>query len=123
MKSVLCFRRRRNDADDEAKTVVPTQGDGDGDRRDVFLEEEPIVLTVNGTQVTVDTSLATPLTSLATFLREHLNLRGTKVCCSQAGCGACVVTAVLPGGAQGGQPGVRSVNSVRMRNSIVDHAL
>ncbi len=59
----------------------------------------------------VDTSVATPLTRLSTFLRDHLNLRGTKVSCGQGGCGACVVQAVLPF-VQDGTPGVRSINAV-----------
>ena len=37
-----------------------------------------------------------PTLSLARYLRENLALTGTKIMCSQAGCGACVVTAYVP---------------------------
>ncbi len=52
MKSVLCFRRRENppnhERDEEEKVRPP-----DAERvRDVFLEEEPIVIEVNGKEVT-----------------------------------------------------------------------
>ncbi len=61
----------------------------------------------------VDTSWATAQTSLARYLRIHLNLTGTKVHCAQAGCGSCVVTATRtdPGT---GQEVTHSVNSVSM---------
>ena len=37
-----------------------------------------------------------PTLSLARYLRENIALTGTKIMCSQAGCGACVVTAYVP---------------------------
>jgi aerobic-type carbon monoxide dehydrogenase small subunit (CoxS/CutS family) len=48
----------------------------------------PIRLVVNGE--TRDIDIASNLL-LADLLREHLNLRGTKVACDQGACGACTV--------------------------------
>ena len=47
-----------------------------------------VTLQVNATAV--DLSLPT-IASLAELLRDHLQLRGTKVACNQAACGACTV--------------------------------
>ena len=50
--------------------------------------------------------------SLARYLRDYLELTGTKVSCNQSGCGACVVTAEVqdPNGTNGSR--TKSVNSV-----------
>ncbi|CUG93277.1 xanthine dehydrogenase, putative [Bodo saltans] len=46
---------------------------------------------VNGTLVTLDTHQVPANLKLATYLRDHLYLRGTKVGCGEGGCGACSV--------------------------------
>ena len=103
VSSALCFGKgaRGGGEEKEEPGTVPKRDDGRGllMGRDLFLEEEPIILEVNGQEVkgwkhvlsnfvgvkklefpiAVDTSVATAQTSLSTFLREHLNLRGTKV--------------------------------------------
>jgi len=48
----------------------------------------PIQLEVNGGARETETDLAT---SLAVYLREELNLRGTKIGCGNGECGACTV--------------------------------
>ncbi len=55
-------------------------------------------------------------TSLARFVRDRLNLTGTKISCGQGGCGACVVVAEVADAATG-ERRVRSVNSV-IKNTI-----
>jgi len=47
-----------------------------------------ITATINGSPVTAE--IATHLT-LADFLRDDLELRGTKIACDQGSCGACTV--------------------------------
>ena len=64
----------------------------------------------------VNTSEVTATTSLARYVRGNLRLTGTKISCNQAGCGACVVTALVPDPATGTKV-ARSVNSVRMKRS------
>lgn len=59
----------------------------------------------------MNTSEVTATTSLARFIRSSLRLTGTKISCNQAGCGACVVTALVPDPATGAKV-ARSVNSV-----------
>ena len=49
---------------------------------------EPIRLTVNGCDVSIASSGATPLLSV---LRDELNLRGSKYGCGTEQCGACMV--------------------------------
>jgi aerobic-type carbon monoxide dehydrogenase small subunit (CoxS/CutS family) len=53
--------------------------------------------TVNGREVVAGPDVG-PGTRLARFLRETLHLAGTKLCCGEGGCGACAVTARVPGG-------------------------
>ena len=48
----------------------------------------PIKLEVNGEARKTEIDLAT---SLAVYLREELNLRGTKIGCGNGECGACTV--------------------------------
>ena len=48
----------------------------------------PIQLEVNGESRETEIDLATPL---AVYLREELNLRGTKIGCGNGECGACTV--------------------------------
>ena len=45
-------------------------------------------LRVNGRQFSVEAGVGT---SLATVLREHLGLTGTKIACNEGHCGACTV--------------------------------
>nr|BCT26317.1 aldehyde oxidase [Euura sp. 'Pontania] len=52
--------------------------------------------TVNGVQHTVDENIPSG-TSLNVYLREHVNLRGTKAMCLEGGCGACIVGAKIRG--------------------------
>ena len=79
---------------------------------DLYLRANPISFVVNGQNITLDTSNVSTNTSLARYLRNHLNLTGTKISCGQAGCGACVVTATFRDAATG-EYKTRSVNSVR----------
>jgi carbon-monoxide dehydrogenase small subunit len=44
--------------------------------------------TINGKSVSAD---ADPSTSLLDFLRDTLNLKGTKLCCNTGECGACTI--------------------------------
>jgi aerobic carbon-monoxide dehydrogenase small subunit len=44
--------------------------------------------TINGKSVNAD---ADPSTSLLDFLRDTLNLKGTKLCCNTGECGACTI--------------------------------
>ncbi|XP_059083877.1 uncharacterized protein LOC131881124 isoform X2 [Tigriopus californicus] len=60
-------------------------------QRDLYMEASPISFTLNKQNVIVDTSQVSSTTSLARFIRDHMNLKGTKISCNQAGCGACVV--------------------------------
>ena len=48
----------------------------------------PITLEVNGQSQETDSDLVTPL---AVYLREELDLRGTKIGCGNGECGACTV--------------------------------
>jgi aerobic carbon-monoxide dehydrogenase small subunit len=48
----------------------------------------PISLSVNGKAVEVTVS---PFTTLVQILRDHLDLRGTKVGCNEGECGSCTV--------------------------------
>jgi len=51
-------------------------------------DREPLTLTINGKKVT---ALVEPQTSLADFLREQMQLSGTKIVCNHGECGACTV--------------------------------
>ena len=50
--------------------------------------------------------------TLARYLRDFLELTGTKVSCNQSGCGACTVTAEIPDPTDSNNIRVKSVNSV-----------
>ena len=50
--------------------------------------------------------------TLARYLRDYLELTGTKVSCNQSGCGACTVTAEIPDPTDSNNLRVKSVNSV-----------
>ncbi len=81
--------------------------------RDVYLVEKAITMSVNGQLLTLDTTNMSATTSLASYLRDTLQLYGTKTMCYQAGCGVCIVTATYID-ASTGQPKTRAVNSVRL---------
>jgi xanthine dehydrogenase/oxidase len=72
--------------------ILPAAG---GAPHGVYADPIPWTSTVrfavNGTVHAV--SNPDPAMSLATFVREELGLRGTKISCAQGGCGACVVYA------------------------------
>jgi len=54
-----------------------------------FLDSgEPVTLTINGSVVR---AIVEPRTTLATLLRNHLELTGTKIACNEGHCGACTV--------------------------------
>ena len=49
---------------------------------------------------------------MARYLRDYLELTGTKVSCNQSGCGACTVTAEIPDPNDSNSSRTKSVNSV-----------
>ncbi|KAJ8955360.1 hypothetical protein NQ318_003457 [Aromia moschata] len=51
-----------------------------------------LVIFVNGKRHTVTASEVTPETTLNTYLRNTLQLKGTKFMCLEGGCGACIVS-------------------------------
>ena len=66
---------------------------------------------VNGTDIVVGDDVDVD-TRLSTFLRDHLHLTGTKVSCTQGGCGACTVT-VNSRDSESGMVRARATYSVR----------
>lgn len=57
-------------------------------------EQQQIELAINGNTITVDKHLIKK--PLAMYLREHLNLTGTKIVCAEGDCGACTVLVQKP---------------------------
>nr|XP_023019888.1 xanthine dehydrogenase-like [Leptinotarsa decemlineata] len=51
-----------------------------------------VILFVNGELCRADVRTLSPTTTLNTYLREYLNLTGTKRLCLEGGCGTCVVS-------------------------------
>ncbi|XP_075976602.1 uncharacterized protein LOC142976904 isoform X2 [Anticarsia gemmatalis] len=51
-----------------------------------------ITFTVNGEQCTITGTEVSPETSLNEYIRNYLQLHGTKAMCHEGGCGACVVS-------------------------------
>lgn len=80
----------------------------------LHLEETDVHFNVNDENVTIKNGQIPPTLSLASFLRSHMGLTGTKVMCNQAGCGACIVTAYVPDESDERGYKVISVNSVRL---------
>ncbi|KAJ2951464.1 hypothetical protein O0L34_g13616 [Tuta absoluta] len=58
---------------------------------------DKIYFTVNGDHYSLSGSEVGPTTSLSDYLRNYLQLHGTKTMCHEGGCGACVVSVLLPG--------------------------
>ena len=56
--------------------------------------------------------------TLARYLRDYLELTGTKVSCNQSGCGACTVTAEIPDPSDPNSLRTKSVNSVSIRTIL-----
>ena len=57
---------------------------------DLVEIKRPVQLTINGRKVEIDIDIE-PRMTLAEFLREELELTGTKIGCNRAECGACTV--------------------------------
>lgn len=55
--------------------------------------------------------------SLNDYLRERLNLRGTKFMCKEGGCGVCIVSVTAPD-IHSGLPKTFSVNSVSLNCTV-----
>ncbi|GAV02732.1 hypothetical protein RvY_13260-2 [Ramazzottius varieornatus] len=74
---------------------------------DVLPAEEKITVTINGVKYNVPTTFSE--VSLATYVRRHLHLTGTKLMCREGGCGICTVHVAHPDAS--GQIVQRSINS------------
>jgi len=48
-----------------------------------------LTLNINGKEVTAEVA---PMTTLSSFLREHMSLTGTHIGCDTSSCGACTIT-------------------------------
>ncbi|XP_021929641.1 indole-3-acetaldehyde oxidase-like [Zootermopsis nevadensis] len=59
-------------------------------RLECFAPASEITFTINEKKYTVSGDIP-PGTSLNTYIRNHANLRGTKVMCHEGGCGSCIV--------------------------------
>ncbi|XP_055348687.1 uncharacterized protein LOC129595644 [Paramacrobiotus metropolitanus] len=71
--------------------------------------DEKIHVKINGRNYDVPKTYSE--VSLNDYLREHLQLTGTKVTCREGGCGACIVNAAFPDPLNPGQIIQRSINS------------
>mgnify|MGYP001194081663 CR=1 len=78
------------------------------------IRETAINFKINGEDFSVNSGSTSASLSLARFIRDTANLKGTKISCNQGGCGACVITAKVPD-LGSGTPAKKSisVNSVR----------
>lgn len=59
---------------------------------DEFLskfDHQELIFYVNGKRI--EDKNVHPTTTLATYLRDHLRLTGTKIGCNEGGCGACAI--------------------------------
>ena len=78
--------------------------------QELQIRETSINFKINGADFSVNSGGASASLSLARFIRDTANLKGTKISCNQGGCGACVVTAKVPDLASNTQKSI-SVNS------------
>nr|BAR64771.1 aldehyde oxidase [Ostrinia furnacalis] len=57
---------------------------------------DKVYFTINGEHYSLSGSEVSPTTSLNEYLRDYLQLHGTKAMCREGGCGACIVAVARP---------------------------
>ncbi|OQV23095.1 Xanthine dehydrogenase [Hypsibius exemplaris] len=74
-----------------------------------IVQDDKITVTINGMKYDVPTSFSE--VSLNQYLREHLQLTGTKITCREGGCGVCTVHVAHPDPLNSQQFIQKSINS------------